>query len=89
MMDRYSSDANSISDEISEGSVKLSESAKVLDLLLSIVYRTDGAKSDLRGTGFDVLREAGEKYSVDMASGICEVYMWCALSILRPSCHSI
>lgn len=82
IIDRHSADANSISGEISEDSVELSESAKVLDLLLSIVYRLDGAKSNLRSTDFDVLKavaEAAEKYFFDMASGICEVYMWCAL----------
>jgi hypothetical protein len=80
-MDRHSSDANSISDKISEGPVKLTETAKVLDLLLSIVYRLDRAKPNLRRADFDVLKavaEAAEKYFIDIASGICEMYMWCA-----------
>ena len=78
-------DANSISGGVSEdspGAVKLSESAEVLDLLLSIVYRLDRAKSNLRSADFNVLKaiaEAAEKYFFDMASGICEVYMWYAL----------
>jgi len=68
--------------EDSPGAVKLSESAEVLDLLLSIVYRLDRAKSNLRSADFNVLKavaEAAEKYFFDMASGICEVYMWYAL----------
>ena len=82
IIDRHSAGANSISDGISGDSVKLAESAKVLDLLLSIVYRLDGAKSNLRSAGFDMLKavaEAAEKYFFDIASGICEMYMWCAL----------
>jgi hypothetical protein len=78
-------DGNSISDGFSEdssGAVVLTEPAKVLDLLLSIVYRLDHAKSNLRRADFDVLEavtEASEKYLFDMESGICEVYMGCAL----------
>jgi len=78
IMDRHSSGTSSISDGSLEDSVKLAESAKVLDLLLSIVYRLDRAKSNLRSADFDVLNavaEAAEKYSIDVASGICEVYM--------------
>jgi hypothetical protein len=77
-------DANTISDEVSEGSsevVKLTESANVLDMLLSIVYRLDRAKSNLKNAKFCVLQEvadAAEKYSFDMVSGMCEMYMWCA-----------
>lgn len=75
-------DANSISDGVSEDSLKLAESAEVLGLLLSLVYRLDRAKSNLRSADFDVLKavaEAAEKYFFEMASGICEVYMWYAL----------
>jgi hypothetical protein len=86
IIDRHSAGANSISDGISEGSVKLAESAKVLDLLLSILYRLDGAKSNLRKAGFDELKavaEAAEKYFFDLASGICEIYM-CESSEKHP-----
>jgi len=85
-MDRHSAGVNSISDGISGDSVKLAESAKVLDLLLSIVYRLDGAKSNLRSAGFDMLKavaEAAEKYFFDIASGICEMYM-CESSAKHP-----
>jgi hypothetical protein len=80
-------DANSISHEASGDVVNLAESAKVLDLLLSLVYRLDHAKTNLRNAGFDVLNavaDTAEKYSFDMASGICEVYMW-YVPILRLS----
>jgi hypothetical protein len=85
-------DANTISAEVSEDSsdvVKLTESAKVLDLLLSIIYRFDRSNQDLRCADFEVLNavaEAAEKYDLHMAS-TCEVYMRCA--ILRPSHRSI
>ena len=82
IMDRHSAGANSILDGISEDSVKLAESAMVIDLLLSIVYRLDGAKSNLRSAGFDMLKvvaEAAEKYFFDIASDVCEMYMWYAL----------
>jgi len=60
--------------------IELDESSKVLDLLLSMIYRMDRAKANLRNAEFefDVLNavaEAAENYSFDMASGICEVYM--------------
>jgi len=86
IMDRHSAGVNSISDGISGDSVKLAESAKVLDLLLSIVYRLDGAKSNLRSAGFDMLKavaEAAEKYFFDIASSTCEMYM-CESSAKHP-----
>ena len=63
-------------------SLELAESAKVLDLLLSIVYRLDRAKSNLRSADFDVLKavtEATEMYTIEMISDLCEVYIWCVL----------
>jgi hypothetical protein len=83
-------DADNISDGVPGDVVGLAESSKVLDLLLSLMYRLDCAKTNLRNAGFDVLAavaDAAEKYSFDMASGICEVYMWYA-PILRPSRRS-
>jgi hypothetical protein len=75
-MDRHSdvfTEAHRISEE--PGVVELTESAKVLDLLLSILYRLDGAKSKLKSADRDSLKavaEAAEKYLFDMISGICE-----------------
>ena len=69
--------------------VGLAESAEVLDLLLSLVYRLDRAKKNLKSASFDVLNavaDAAEKYSFDVARAICEVYMWYA-PISRPSRH--
>ncbi|KAM6493192.1 hypothetical protein JOM56_011326 [Amanita muscaria] len=77
---------NNISDGVSGDVVELAESAKVLDLLLSLLYRLDHAKTNLRKAGFDVLTtvaDAAEKYSFDMASDICEVYM-CEYSAKHP-----
>ena len=91
IMDRHSAGVNSISDGISGDSVKLAESAKVLDLLLSIVYRLDGAKSNLRSAGFDMLKavaEAAEKVFLRHSKRhMRNVYVVCP--IFRPSYHSI
>lgn len=85
IMGRHSdifADANSISGEDTPEAAMRFESAQVLDLLLSIVYRLDRAQSNLRSADFDVLKavaEAAEKYFFNVASSICEVYMWYAL----------
>jgi len=92
-MERHSdafADASSISNAVSNDSseaVTLAETSKVLDLLLSIVYRLDRAKSNLRNADFEVLNavaEAAEKYSFDTVSDICEEYM-CNSSAGHPS----
>jgi hypothetical protein len=84
-------DANSISYGVSGDSdvVNLTESAQVLVLLFSLVYRLDHAKTNLKNAGFNVLNavgDAAEKYSFDMASGICEVYMWYVPILRLPRC---
>ena len=87
-MTRYSdvfADASSISDKVSKESpdiVELSESARVLTLLLSVIYRLDGFRQKLKDADFDDLKavaEAAEKYNIEVASCICELYMRCAI----------